>query len=150
MTKAFDCALRLLARREHSAQELVGKLIQKAYSREEAEEALRVCQHRQLQSDARFSEHLCRTRINQGYGPLRIRQELEAQRVSEDIIAQVLAEEEGNWPDHAQAVWLKKFKAQRPASLAELKKQQRFLLYRGFPGDMIARVFKDNLNVVRA
>lgn len=150
MTKAFDCALRLLARREHGAQELFDKLIQKGHSRDDANEALRLCQYHQLQSDARFAEQLCRTRIHQGYGPLRIRQELEALRISEDIMAPVLAEEEDNWPGYAEAAWLKKFKARVPASFAELKKQQRFLLYRGFPGDIIARVFKDNLNVVRA
>lgn len=150
MTNAFACALRLLARREYSAQELYDKLLQKAYPLHEVEEALLACQRQHLQSDARFAEQICRTRINHGYGPLRIRQELEASQVGDDIIHQILAQEDANWLGYAQVVWQKKFRGHPPTSFAELQKQRRFLLYRGFPGDIIVRIFKDNLNVVRA
>lgn len=142
MTNAFNCAVRLLARREHSAFELVQKLTQKGYGKGEARAAVVECQRLALQSDSRYAEQLCRTRISQGYGPLRISQELQAKQVDEQLIDEILALEQDNWRDYAQQAWQKKFKAVQNASLAELQKQRRFLNYRGFPGDIIASVFK--------
>ncbi|VEG90590.1 recombination regulator RecX [Legionella spiritensis] len=142
MTKALDCAFRLLARREHGAVELVEKLIHKGYDKNEAVAVLSECQRLALQSDLRFAQQLCRARINQGYGPVRIRQELQSKQVSSDVIEDVLATEKDNWLSHARVVWQKKFKPSSELSFTELQKQRRFLLYRGFPNDIIASVFE--------
>jgi len=76
MTKAFDSALRLLTRREHGAIELNDKLIQKGFDSAEVKDAIDACQRLGLQSDERFVENYSRSRIRQGYGPLKISQEL--------------------------------------------------------------------------
>lgn len=76
MTKAFDSALRLLTRREYSAMELCDKLKQKGFSPNDVQSALHECQRLGYQSDGRFVENYIRVRIHQGYGPLKIRQEL--------------------------------------------------------------------------
>lgn len=140
MTKAYDCAIRLLARREHGAFELTEKLIQKGYDETMASEALLECQRLALQSDARFAEMVCRARVNQGYGPVRIAQELQAKRVNNELIEEVLAQEQDNWLSYAEVVWQKKFKSRQDVSFAELQKQKRFLQYRGFPGEIIAQI----------
>lgn len=143
MTNARCRAVELLARREHGAVELVEKLIQKGFNRLEAEQAVAVCQQQGLQSDARFAEQLCRTRIQTGYGPYRISQELQAKRIAGEIIEGVLAAEQENWLQYAKAVFIKKFKTASAHSLDARQKQRRFLLYRGFTQDVVARVLND-------
>src|SRR5690606_19883156 len=100
MTKALHTALRLLQRRDHGAAELLMKLQQKGASILEAEEALLECQRLGYQSDARFAEAFCRARVNQGYGPLRIKQELQAKQIDLTLIEEALATEEEQWLSH--------------------------------------------------
>ncbi len=135
--------MRLLSRREHSALELCDKLKQKGYSAIEAKKALEECQRLDLQSDRRFVEICCRLRIRQGYGPLKISQELSSKGVDKELIHQFLQQEEDNWLTYALDVWQKKTKGQSDLSFDELQKQQRFLLYRGFGMDTIVQVKKE-------
>lgn len=143
MTKAMDSALRLLTRREHGAIELCDKLKQKGFSHVDAKEAVDECQRLGLQSDSRFVEAYSRSRIRQGYGPLKITQDLKARGVDGDLIHRELAQESDNWISHAMDVWQKKCKGQTDLSFIEIQKQQRFLLYRGFGMDIIAAVVKE-------
>lgn len=143
MTKAFECAVRLLSRREHGALELRDKLKSKGFSLADAKEALDKCQDLDLQSETRFVESYCRTRIQQGYGPLKINQELNNKGVAKDLIQSVLQQEEENWLEYASAVWQKKNKGEFSISFTELQKQQRFLLYRGFGMDVINKLTKE-------
>ena len=66
---AYDKALTLLVRREHSARELKSKLVRKGLDADESAAALEQLQSKDFQSDARFGEMLVRSRITQGYGP---------------------------------------------------------------------------------
>ncbi|KTD78370.1 recombination regulator RecX [Legionella waltersii] len=145
MTKALDSALRLLARREHSVSELLIKLEQKGHVKDEIQNALDHCRNHGLQSDTRFAEVCCRARVRQGYGPLRIKQELKSKGIDEDVIDSVLQLEEGNWGQYAYEAWQKKYKRFGNQSFEDMQKQQRFLLYRGFDWDIITQMFKDNL-----
>lgn len=143
MTKALDSAVRLLSRREHSALELYDKLKQKGYSSIEAQEALDTCQRMNLQSDGRFVDVYGHSRIRQGYGPLRISQELSNKGIDKELIHQFLQQEQENWLSYALNVWQKKSKGQLSLPVDELQKQQRFLLYRGFSLDIISQVKKE-------
>lgn len=143
MTDAFNCAVRLLSRREHCADELAEKLAQRGYNPEEVSAVVAECQRLGLQSDARFVEMLCHSRIHQGCGPLKISQELQAKRINRELIDEMLEREKENWVVYALAVWRKKFKSQDEISFTELQKRQRFLLYRGFPMDIIAKVIQE-------
>jgi regulatory protein len=143
MSSAIDCAMRLLARREHGAHELAGKLAQRGYQAAEIAELIKECQRLGLQSDLRFVESFCRYRIRQGYGPLKIRQELQARQIERDLIETVLKEEQDNWLSYALAVWHKKYKEQADIPFAELQKRQRFLLYRGFSTEIIANLMAE-------
>lgn len=143
MTKAYACALRLLAKRDHGAYELREKLLKKGYGSLEIQAAIAECQRLNLQSDKHFAKQVCRWRINQGYGPLRIKQELQTKRIDEMLIKEVLQNEQENWLLYAQQVWLKKFKAPNEPSFEELQKQKRFLFNRGFSTELITNLFKD-------
>ena len=143
MTKAFDSAVRLLSRREHGALELYEKLKQKGYSVVEVNNALDECRRLDLQSDRRFVEIYSRSRIRQGYGPLKISQELSSKGIDKELIRQFVRQEEDNGLTYALDVWHKKSKGQLDLSFDELRKQQRFLLYRGFGMDTIVQVKKE-------
>lgn len=143
MTKAFDSALRLLSRREHGAVELSNKLEQKGFDPSDIKDALDACQRLGLQSDSRFIENYSRSRIRQGYGPLKITQELKSKGIDSDLIVHELEQERDNWVSYALEVWDKKCKGRTDLTFSENQKLQRFLLYRGFSMDIIALVVKE-------
>jgi regulatory protein len=146
MTKAFTSALRLLSRREHGALELYDKLKRKGFSSVELKEAIDKCQELDLQNDKRFVEIYCRSRIRQGYGPLKISQELSSKGIDKELIHSVLQQEKDNWFSYALDVLQKKSKGTTEMSFSELQKHQRFLLYRGFSTDVIALVIKESVS----
>lgn len=133
--------MRLLSRREHGALELCKKLERKGFTKAEAQQALDLCQELDVQSDSRFIESYSRSRIRQGYGPVKIIQELKIRGVDADLIHKVFSQEQHDWLTHAMEVWQKKTKGVIADSLAEKQKQQQFLLYRGFESDVIVEVF---------
>ena len=143
MTKAFDSAIRLLSRREHGAIELSKKLERKGFDSTEIKDALDACQRLDLQNDRRFVEQFSRARIRQGYGPLKIIQELKSKGVDQELILSELSKERENWVAYALDVWEKKCKGRTDLNFTELQKQQRFLLYRGFSMDIIDAVVKE-------
>jgi regulatory protein len=143
MTKAFDSALRLLSRREHGARELCDKLEHKGYSATEAKDALEACQRLGLQNDSRFIDNYSRSRIRQGYGPIKITQELKIKGIDTELIQHELRHERDNWLTYAMEVWQKKSKGKLDLSFEEMQKLQSFLLYRGFTMDTIMKVVKE-------
>lgn len=142
MNDAFSGAIRLLARREHGAAELLNKLVQKGHQVADIQDALAACQEKGLQSDLRFAEALTRTRVHQGYGPERIRRELLALQVAELHIENALCVERDNWMHHAKRVWEKKYKTSDDESFHAKQKQKQFLLYRGFSIETISKVIE--------
>jgi regulatory protein len=141
---ARDSALKLLSRREHSARELKRKLIDRGVEETDADAAIETLSSRGFQSDDRYAEQLVRTRIAQGYGPLRIEAELKMAGLSGDQIATAIEASECDWVEHAARVQAKRFRT-LPASMAERNRQYRFLMGRGFGSDQIRRVLKGDL-----
>ena len=134
-------ALDLLARREHSRQELSGKLHKRfPDQQEEIEEEIQRLDSEGLQSDARLAEAFTRARTGRGQGPARIRMELKGKGVSDDVISLAFEASEVDWFELVQVVAEKKFK-DLPGQLQDLKskaKVSRFLQHRGFSYDHIS------------
>lgn len=140
MVKAISIrerAMNYLARREHSYHELEKKLMQHQYVEHEVIAALDRLQDQGLLSDQRFAESYARYRAVRGFGPLRIRQELQQKGVKHDIIANVFANADWDWNVQLYQAWQKKFNGKKPASVAEHGKQYRFLLMRGYSPEYI-------------
>src|SRR5215471_11065782 len=95
---AYDKALGLLARREHSARELKSKLARKGLDAAESASALADLKAKDYQSDARFGEMLVRSRIAQGYGPRWIVAELKTHGIAEAEARELIEAAEPNWP----------------------------------------------------
>lgn len=129
-TAAAD-ALGLLARREHSAQELAAKLDRRGHSAAQAKTAIEQLQSRDWQSDVRFAQALARRRAGQGYGPLRIRAELKSHGLESATIEGALGELEVDWQAQARAQ-LRRHGGAGVASPAGRARLAAFLLRRGF------------------
>ena len=134
-------ALKLLARREHSARELKRKLAARGISDDDAAAAVEHASAENWQSDARYAEMLVRTRVAGGYGPLRIEAELEVAGVPSDQIRAALEGAAVDWREQAAGVHAKKF-GTPPKSAAERAKQYRYLQGRGFDSSQISAVLK--------
>ncbi len=92
--RAYNCAVSLLSRRDHTAGELILKLKQKGYE-QYAKAAVEKLIRGGYVDDRRFSEYYVRELINlKGFGKKRIEQELFRKGVSRDIIIEVLEEAE--------------------------------------------------------
>nr|WP_281286457.1 recombination regulator RecX [Pleionea sediminis] len=137
---AREKAISLLARREHSRKELHQKLLQKGFAESDIIEDLDALENKGWLSDFRFTESWIRHRIQGGYGPYRIQQELNAKGVGQEIINEKLDEVELNWFDLARQVWRKKY-SRLPESWEDKAKQIRFLQYRGFYTEDIETMF---------
>jgi len=128
---AYDKALTLLVRREHSARELKTKLARKGLDADASAAALAQLQSKDYQSDARFGEMLVRSRIAQGYGPRWIVAELKTHGIAEAKARTLIDAAEPDWPALVRDLVQRRYGA-KPANLAERAKRANFLLRRGF------------------
>ncbi|MEW8238607.1 MAG: regulatory protein RecX [Candidatus Thiodiazotropha taylori] len=136
-------AVRLLAAREHSQQELRRKLLSRHYDEALIEQVLDDLTSASLQSDGRFAESFVESRVRKGQGPLRIRMELRERGISQALIDEVLVPYEDEWQQLLGEVHDAKYGAIRAESNKELVKRARFLESRGFPSEMIRRLLLD-------
>ncbi|WP_281645220.1 recombination regulator RecX [Parendozoicomonas sp. Alg238-R29] len=136
----------LLSRREHSRKELSGKLRIRAESAEDLESVLNQLEENNLLSDERFVESFIRSRIGKGYGPVRIRQELQQKGAESEIIQVALEESETDWCKLAQESRRRKFGDGAPMDNRDRAKQMRYLQYRGFDMDAIRTALESTQN----
>lgn len=129
---AKGIALNLLARREHSQEELRRKLLSKGFAREDIDSVLSQLSEAGWQNNRRFTEAYVRMRIARGYGPLRIQTELRERGIAADLIADCLQIYVQDWQHILRDVWQKKFNGQVPCDIKNRAKQLRFLQHRGF------------------
>lgn len=144
MSDVVAAAMSLLARREHGAQELAEKLAKKGYALADIQSAIAHCQNLGLQSDQRFVEMVVRVRVRQGYGPERIRYEIQQKKIDRALCEQVFLAEQIEWVLHAQRVLQKKYKSSGQHAWPMQQKQKQFLRYRGFELHTIAQVFSQD------
>ena len=131
-------ALRYLVRREHSRAELARKLAPHAESPAALEAVLDLLLSRKQQSDERFASERARV-LSRKYGTSKIRQDLKARGVSDDIVESLSAEGE---LERARAILARKYR-QPVNSREETAKRARFLQGRGFSYDVIRSVLKE-------
>lgn len=97
-----------------------------------------------LLSDERFAAAYTTSRINKGFGPLRIQSELRERGIDDALTSQVLSQQDVCWNAHAETVRRKRFSRQIPDEYSERAKQMRFLQYRGFSSEQIRQAFKQS------
>lgn len=110
-----------------------------------------------LQSDERYAESYVNMRRNRGYGPLKIKQELQQRGVSSELVEAYVEFSDKVWLDAACQAYEKKFGSSSTngsinesmdvamesgvKSAKERAKRMRFLQSRGFTGDIIQKTF---------
>jgi regulatory protein len=130
-------ALRHLVRREHSRAELARKLAPHAESPVAIEEVLDLLLSKRQQSDSRYAEERVRV-LSRKYGPARIRHDLRAKGIAEEIVESVRVEGE---LERAREILERKYRA--PATTREERaKRARFLQSRGFSMETIVRLIR--------
>ncbi len=137
---AYDQALGLLTRREHSTRELKTKLRAGGQAGEATDAAIERLQAQRYQDDERFAASLARRRAAQGYGPLRIRAELKSHGLGDAAIRAVLAEIDTDWVESAAAQLRRHVGTDAPADAAERARRAAFLLRRGFDAATVRAV----------
>lgn len=130
-------AMDFLARREHSRVELAQKLRDRMEDVSGLEQVLNKLEADGLLSDERFVEMFVRSRVSQGYGPIRVQKELRLKGVGNELISPHLRQD---WCAHLQAAWQKKYGGKAPLDAKTYGQQMRFFLQRGFSAEMIHEV----------
>lgn len=140
--KARSVALRLLARREHSRQELSLKLRQRKIEQSVIDLVLDEYEEEGWLDDHRFADVYTRQRIDVGYGPVRIMAELQQRGVH--FRPECLEEKsDADWARVAAELREKRFGLYRVSDdLAEKLRQARFLARRGFSSAQVERALK--------
>jgi len=139
--KIKTIAYRLLARRDYSSISIEQKLITKGFASDEITPVLAELSREGAINDQRFVENYIRYRQNHGYGPLRIRQELQTQGLAKEMIEDQLDITDNAWFAEVKKVWQKRFRGKKPSNLQDQGKQLRFLQYRGFTQEQIDFIF---------
>jgi regulatory protein len=140
ISSAKNKAVDLLSRREHSRTELIHKLTQRGFVNSDILAALDQLVEQGLQSDERFAGAFLRTRQAQGYGPIRIRLELQEKGIEPLLIEQYIDEPDEVWLMHVNAVYHKKYRDKPATEFEEQMKRKKFLAYRGFTHEQISSV----------
>ena len=135
-------ALRLLSGREYSRAELERKLRPQEEEPGQLASTLDELQAKGFISEARVVESVVNRRSAK-LGSARIRQELQAKGLAPEAVAGAMASLKDSELARAREVWRKKFGrdgAEAAPSAAERAKQVRFLMTRGFGGEVVRRV----------
>ena len=107
---ARRAAMDLLARREHSRYELILKLTRRLGDNPEIfEQEVDKLTDEGLQSDRRLAEAFIRARTNRGQGPVKIKMELCAKQVGDEIISIAFEECGVDFKALARSVAVRKF-----------------------------------------
>lgn len=132
-------AVQLLSRREQSEYELVQKLCQRGFAKTAVQRVVAKLQERRWQSDQRFAEMFYRSRVEQGYGSIKIKAEMQQRGIAAATIDEIFTSAETDWVALATDRYLRKFGAAKLSQLEpkERAKRQRFLAQRGFSANHV-------------
>ncbi|HLS79827.1 MAG TPA: regulatory protein RecX [Steroidobacter sp.] len=135
-------AVRLLARREYSSEELRRKLLARGGDPDKVQTVLDKLSATRMLSDQRYAASFVHHHTSRGQGPVRIRAELRQQGVNETLIEKQVDEAGADWATLAAQVRRRRFGDALPRDARERAKQARFLQYRGFTAEQIRAALK--------
>ncbi len=121
----------MLAIREHSQQELLGKIKKRGYETRDPLKVVQELEEQGLQSDERFASEYTRSKVKGGYGPISIKRGLLEKGVEKKVALGSLKELEIDWFECARRTYRKKFNSE-VASVKDYARRVRFLAYKGF------------------
>lgn len=143
---ALNSALRILTRRDHSRYELVQKLNQRGFSREDIDNALSACERFDYINDIRTAQVYIRQLKRKGYGKKRIKlalykKGLKGSRIQVILEDSVTINDEREVAERILKKHMHRFERERDESKRR-DKIYRFLHARGFAREVIAAAIK--------
>jgi len=136
--KAFD----LLARRAHSTKELRDKLYKRKYSKRDIDTVIAECERLGFLDDELFAADYAAELSGQGKGPFKIKMKLRDKGLPEDSIAKAMEKITGGEEENAGQALRGKLRSLIHEEDINKRRQKayRFLAYRGFSSDIIAKI----------
>ena len=125
-------AIMLLARRDHSFQELEFKLSRFFSDEVLVQEQLQNLADEGLQSDFRFTEIMIRSSLSKSHGLSRIKNTLRAKGISGAMIEKAFAELDIDWLEQLKYLSIRKYGDRRCEDDKEKARRIRFFQYRGY------------------
>ncbi len=151
--RLLDRAIRILAMRDHSEHELRRKLAAPVMGKngpealdvtpEEVDRVVAWCIENRYLDDQRFVRQFIASRSRKGYGPARIRQELNQKGIAREEGERAMRECEIDWALLAKEQAQRKYGDPLPTVFADKVKIQRFLLYRGYLMEDIQEIWRN-------
>lgn len=142
-----NMALAMLARCEHSRQQLKSKLTAKGFESIDIEPVLDFCEFKNYLDDCRYGGMLVRAHIEKGHGLLRIKQVLIQKGLNQENIQQVLDSTDCDWFELAKNKAIKKYGASNLKVAAKDQKEKakriRYLLGQGFDYEQVRYALED-------
>lgn len=144
---AFDAALRILARRNHSCHELRRKLRQRQFAPPAIDAAVDRCERLGYVNDAGTAAGYFRELVRKGFGGDRIRMEMQRKGLAGEAVDGLLAAYAGG-PDEAAAasrlLALRMGRFDREADPGKRREKIfRFMISRGFSVDIIREALRN-------
>lgn len=133
-------ALKLLSMREHSRVELQRKLAPHAESAEQLEAVLDDMAARRFLCLERFADSVVHRKAAR-FGTARIKAELAQHQLPSHVADAVVRSLRDTEFERAHELWARRF-GEPPATPQEQARQTRFLMARGFAGDIVRRVVR--------
>ncbi len=144
--KAFNTALRLLTRRDHSKYELAQKLKQRDFENDVIEKVFLECERLDYLNDERTARLFIGQLLRKGYGAKRIRHELNRKGLTGKRIPGILVEilSETGERENAERVLIKNIKRFDRENDRQKRKDKiyRFLYSRGLSNQVISELMK--------
>lgn len=147
--EAYEIAIRLLSRREHSRHELQGKLRQRGISRRDIGIVLDKLSRDGYQSDDRYVEVCVRSQLRKSHGPLKIRSYLLNRGIENSKISEHLPNNDDYWFERALEADEKcrarnQISGDNASHHESLQLRARYLSNRGYPANVISRVLNSS------
>jgi len=139
-------AIYLLARREHSRQELILKLKQKGFNAEAIPSVLDELEDEGLLNEQRFIGSFIRSRRTRGFGPLKICAELKIHGIDRHLWLTNEEWQEELWQNSATMICAKRFSLVAENTAEEKMRLSRYLQQRGFTSQQIKIALSEDWN----
>ena len=142
---AYVDALHLLGRRELSVKQLRERLVDRDHSREDVDRAVALLLENRALDDARVAAAHVRTALKvKGRGRLRIRRELQAMGIDQDVAGAALAEAFGDVDERSlvTSALQKKLRGKKISSPAEYARVFQHLIRQGFSPSTVTAVLR--------
>ena len=141
LKKARHSAIQILSRREHSYWGFKQKMRIRGYSEEIIYPIIEEMRSYSYLDEERFVESWVYYKTQKGFGPNRIRAELQSQEISKELIARFIQGEEDCWYELAARQREKHF-GEPPVNVKAQAKQSRYLYQRGFTSSQIIQAMR--------